>query len=310
MDYIEEYLDGHRYFCYWRQEDNLKYGNQIRVHTRGEVVNLLNEHNGIDNCGLSITTFVKGMPKLLFLPFDFDSDNLKTAFIEASRLYNYFIESGYRAMLNFSGGKGFHVLIPTEAKTYTKNQINEIRKIFKRLLNLTTLDEQIFKDIRRIIRIPGTYHINGNLCYTIAQNDSGKKLNLNNFVKMKQEDFSIEDFKKHDYNNGHIYHPYPCVEKLSKEEEPRQFIRFAWVIEQLQKNKTEEEMLQFAKEYWIDYNPDYTIYQIRFISKGNYSHPSCDTLQSLGFCTKEKCPYYGEWKGIRYGKQKSTTPKN
>jgi len=297
MDFIKDYLDGHRYFGYW--SSSKKHGNQMKVFTKKDVIDKLDEWNGIYNCGISISTFVKGMPKILFLPFDFDSNNEREAFDDAFKLYTFLKESGYNIMLNRSGGKGYHLLLETEPKTYGKNQLKSIQKFFKEFLNLKTCDEQIFHDIRRLIRIPGTYHINGNMCYTVLEYHGGKKFDISEYAPSTKYEFTPDDFRQYDYNNGHIYHPYPCVEKYIKVEEPRQIIRFAWVIEQLTKGKTEEEMLELPLEYWIDYNPDYTLYQIRHIEENNYAHPSCELLQDMGFCLGEECPYYKKWEGTK-----------
>jgi len=297
MDFIDEYLDGYRYFGHW--SSNKKRGNQYKVRSKKEVIEYLEEHNGRDNCGISISTFVHGMPKLLYLPFDFDSDDIQKAFEDAYKLYKFFSESDYNCMLNSSGGKGFHVLVETVPKTYGKKQLRNIQMFFKKTLGLTTSDEHIMSDMRRLIRIPGTYHVKGTMCYTIFQNVGHKQFDISEYSSPDEHEYTPEDFKRYESKNGRIYHDYPCVELHIKDPEPRQIIRFAWVVEQLKDEVSEEDMLDFAQEYWIDYNPDYCLYQIRHIESGNYVHPTCETLQDMGFCIGEECPHYKPWKGIR-----------
>ncbi len=300
MDFIEDFLGGNRYFGIWSSSKRM--GGQFKVYSKNDVIEYLHEYGGLINCGISITTFVRGMPKLLFLPFDFDSDNEKESFDDAYKLYTFIKDAGYNVMMNRSGGKGYHVLIQTEPKTYSKQQLRSIQELFKRILNLETSDTQIISDIRRLIRIPGTYHVNGQLCETILSHSIGKKLDISEFASPTDSIYIPEDFEIHDQNyTSHIYHEYPCIKELIKGEEPRQFVRFCWVIEQDHERKTEEEMIEFAREYWVDYDPTYSLYQIRFISNGKYSHPSCDTIESLGFCKGKSCPYYEKWQGVSNG---------
>ena len=294
MDYTEEFLDGYRYFGTWSSK--AKVGMQYKVYSHEDVIEKIQENDSLYNCGLSISTFVHGMPKLLYMPFDFDSTNLEKSFDDAYKLFTFFKDSGYSCMLNFSGKKGFHVLVKTVPKTYGKNQLKSIQVFMKRFLGLETCDEQVFKDIRRLIRIPGTLHMgSGNMCNNLLVHDGDKLFDISEYAPPLENEYTPDDFKRYDSTNGRIYHPYPCVEERIFDKEPRQIIRFAWVIEQLKDNKTEEEMLEIPREFWVDYNPDYTLYQIRHIAEGNYVHPSCDTLQDMGFCLGEECPYYHKW---------------
>ena len=101
MDLISEFLHGTRMFCHW-YSGKKSYGNQIKVANKQQVIELIKKYNGIENCGISISTFIDGVPHLLYLPFDFDSDNLREAFEDAKRLYNTMIDFGYKASFHFS----------------------------------------------------------------------------------------------------------------------------------------------------------------------------------------------------------------
>jgi hypothetical protein len=291
------------------------HGNQIKVSSRDEVVDLIKKYNGSENCGISISTFINGMPKILYLPFDFDSPNLRESFEDAKRLYNTMIDFGYKASFHFSGGKGFHVLIPVVPRFYSKVQLLKTQQFFKRILNLKTADEQIFRDVRRIIRIPGTYHMNGNLCDIYMENKKGKLLDLEelsppDFSKFK----SLGNEIKHSSHNNIIHHDFPCVEKLIKDKdywyenhprgnfEPDWLIRFAWIIEQSYNGKTEQEMVEDIESFeWDDYDYDKTMYNIKYILEREYTHPSCETFKQKGLCL-ENCPYNREWKAKKLGK--------
>jgi len=301
MDLISKYLNGYRYFCHWYSGKTL-YGNQIKVYNREDVVRLIEKYNGIENCGISISTFVDGMPKLLYLPFDFDSTDLRKSFEDAKKLYNTVVDYGYNASFHFSGGKGFHVLIPVVPKFYTKDQLGRTQQFFKNILNLHTTDTQIFRDIRRIIRIPGTYHMNGNLCDIYLNNEDGELLDIDELSPPQYNKFDPTDFKSYN-GHSHLYHPYPCIEERIVDEEPRQIIRFSWVIEKLHEGLSEEEIIKEIETFgWVDYNQDTTLYQIRHIRDNGYVHPNCDTFKALGLC-KANCPYNREWHGKKIRKQ-------
>jgi hypothetical protein len=309
MDIISDFHNGYRYFGYW-YSGKKKYGNQIKVSSRDDVIRLIKEHNGTLNCGISISTFINGLPHLLYLPFDFDSNNLRDSFDDAKKLYNTLVDYGYKAIFTFSGSKGFHVLIPVVVKCYSKVQLLGVQQFFKRILNLKTADENIFRDIRRIIRIPGTYHMNGNLCETYMENNEGKLLDI--------DDLSAPNFSKFDNTNTNnlyppqrIIHDYPCVEKLIRDEdywrehhprnsfEPNWLIRFAWVIEQSYKGKSIDDIMEDIESFgWDDYDEDKAIYNVKYILEKNYVHPTCDTFKDMGFCL-EDCLYNKTWKAKR-----------
>ena len=307
MDLIGEFLGGHRYFCYW-YDGKKKYGNQIKVTNKQQVIELIEKHNGVHNCGISISTFINGIPKLLFLPFDFDSPNLRESFDDAKRLYNTLVDFGYKASFHFSGGKGFHVLIPIIPRFYSKLQLLKVQQFFKRILNLKTADEQIFRDVRRIIRIPGTYHINGNLCDVYAENTDGKLLDIEKLSPPEFSKFDNLEKKINTASNHVIYHDFPCVDKLIKDEEywhehhprgsfePNWIIRFAWIIEQAYKGRTEDEMIEDIESFeWDDYDPDKTRYNLRYVLDREYTHPNCDTFKEMGLCLGDECPYNKKW---------------
>lgn len=317
MDLISKYEKGYRYFCHWYQ-GNRNYGNQVKVFSRDQAVELITKWNGIENCGMSISTFVNGVPKLLYLPFDFDSSNLREAFDDAKKLYNMLVNMGYRASFHFSGRKGFHVLVPVKPDFYTKEQLRATQEFFSNILNLKTVDTQIFHDIRRIIRIPGTYHTKtGRLCEILVENDEGVNLDINKLSPPKSKRIDPTNFRiDNKTQKDGIYHDYPCIKKLVRDEEywiqhhprgrfePTQIIRMSWVIELAHEGYTEEEILEEAEEIgWDDFNPNKTLYQIRHVMRNNYIHASCELLQNLGFCLPD-CPYRTEWKPRKINNKK------
>jgi len=277
---------GVRYVGFWEQQPVTK---------KEDIVNLVEEHLGIDPLGISVCTYKDGVPYLLYLPFDFDSDNLKESWEDAKKLYNYLIKYGYGACLNFSGRKGFHVFAQTIPAVYTRRQIRLTQIFFKNLLGLKTLDEQILGDIRRLMRIPGTYNINGGLCRTLAEED-GRLLNINDIA----QDAPRKEIDPKDSEILTGYHDYPCIEQYILDRdywhknhprhkfEPVQIIRYTWVILRNAQGYTEDEIVDEAANInWDDYEEDKTRYQIQHIVGGGYVPPSCKTLKELGYCTKD-----------------------
>lgn len=288
---------GERFVGYWGPG----YGNQIPVKTDKEINDFVSEHLGLDNIGISISTFKNGVPYLLFLPFDFDSTKLIEAWRDAVLLYNKFVEKDYSASLTFSGKKGFHVFLEVKPKVYPKRFIRFIQQTFKDLYTLKTMDERIFGDSRRLMRIPGTYHMGGKLCKLLCMNE-GKVCDLENLLGFSNTDVVIEtsdvscDVKD--------IHSYPCIEQIIKDSEywkknhprksfePAQPIRYTWVASRLAKGDTEDEIVGEAKSFgWYDWDESITRYQIRHIAGGNYLPYSCKSLREMGFCIIEDCPY-------------------
>jgi hypothetical protein len=306
MDIISEFANGTRMFAHW-YSGKKKYGNQIKVNNKEEVIELIKKYNGIENCGISICSFVNGVPKLLYLPFDFDSSNLRDAFDDAKRLYNFLVDLGYQAMFNFSGSKGFHVIVPIIPKVYTKIQLLKTQQFFKRILKLETADEMIFRDIRRIMRLPGTYHMNGNLCDTYVYNDTGKLLDIESLSPPDFKKNTIDSFSNIKKPNHIMYHDFPCVDRLINDEtywrkhhprnsyEPHWLIRFAFVIQRMNEGKSDIEIFdEICSFNWDDLDEERTVYNIKYIMDNEYIHPTCNTFQEAGLCLDD-CPYKSKW---------------
>ena len=232
-------------------------------------------------------------------PFDFDSTDLKASWQDAIKLFNFITSLNYDVQINYTGNRGFHVLVKTVPDYYTKAQLRGFQRLMKNILDLKTVDEQLFGDYRRLIRIPNTYHRKGGLCYTIAHN-TGRLLNLGKLIKHSNNiNLNISESYKDQKT-----HEFPCIIKLLKEDsEPPQLARFQFVVNRLIQGKTMNEILEEIKTFgWIDFSEDYTIKQIKQIASHSYLPMSCDRIQDLGWCLGEKCKYYfkpltvWEWK--------------
>jgi hypothetical protein len=270
---------GHRYVGYYEQE---------QVNSRQDIIKIIEEHLAVDNIAISISTYMHNEPYLLFLPFDFDADKLRDAWDDAKRLYNYLVRENYSAYLSYSGRKGFHVYILTIPKIYSRKQLRVAQNHFKNLLSLSTVDQQIFGDIRRLMRVPGTFNLNGGVCRILARNE-GERLDLDEIY----EDLELP-IDRHSRTNGESrFHKYPCIESIVRSDsEPRHLIRFSYVILRLDQGWSHEEILNEIKSFkWIDFDPNYTLKQINHIDGMDYSPLSCNSLRDLNFCCIENCPY-------------------
>ncbi len=308
MDLISEFYEGYRYFGYWSSPQ--RFGRQFPVKSRKEVVELIERYNGTYNCGISVCTILNEVPYLLYLPFDFDSDDLHKSWKDAKQLYNWIVDCGYDVSINFSGYRGFHVLITTVPKPYSKPQIRAAQKFFKRALNLPTCDKQIFGDIRRLIKIPGTIHAGkfkknkdkiwkrvgeGSTAYKVKYTP-GNPLDLDDLIEEEDIDFDFEFNDTSDYTKPK--HPYPCIEKYINNEEPPQIIRYSYVSYYLKMGLTPDEIIDKLKEEhsegkeheWIDWSESTTTTQIYHIASGDYYPLKCETLKELGYCMKD-CIY-------------------
>jgi hypothetical protein len=278
---------GERYIGFWGNS----YGDQKRISSYNEIKEFVESHLGIDNIGISISTYKDGVPFLLFLPFDFDSGTLIDAWEDAKKLYLHLRTCNYGAYLIFSGRKGFHVLVPTIPRLYTKRQLRTIQMMFKTMLDLKTLDEQIFGDIRRLMRLPNTYNINGDLCRVISSNE-GEELDLD---KLYHDDFIPLEVYKNGIKREHKpeYHDYDCIESLVRSDpEPRHLIRFTYTVLRLAEGYSYDEILDEMESFgWADFDPEYSRKQIEHIDGRNYVPPSCDTLRDMGYCVVQDCPH-------------------
>lgn len=274
---------GHRYVGFWGNN----FGNQYPVYDRKEIYDIIDKHLGIDNLGISVSTFVEGVPYLLYLPFDFDAKDIKLAWLDAYRMYTHFAKLDYDVHLIFSGKKGFHILLGVEPKPYAKNHVKAIQQYFKEQFKLDTLDKQIFGDVRRLMRIPYTYNIKGGLCRELAHN-GGQLLDLDSIILKTQ--FGRYETKY----ESHGFHEYPCIEKNMREDpEPRELMRLSYVALRLDKGWSEDEIIEEMESFsWIDYDESICRRKIQYIDDGNYFPLNCRSIQDMGYCPG-KCEHVG-----------------
>lgn len=260
-------------------------GNQVPVKTREEIYELIGKYLGVENIGISVCTYVDDVPYLLFVPFDFDSENnVKLAWLDAIKLYNHLIELNYDVHITFSGKKGFHVFVGVVPKPYSKECIRAFQKWFINKLDLKTADIQILGDNKRIMRIPYTYNIKGTLCKEVAYNP-GVPIDIDDLLLTTYIARPITYEKRE-------FHEYPCIEYLmTNDPEPRELIRLSYVALRLSKGMTEDDIIDEMKTFDIvDFDEEISRRKIQYINDGEYVPLGCRSIKDMGYC-KSDCRF-------------------
>ena len=270
---------------------NLGLWDQFPVSDRNEIIKVIQRNLGYRNIGISACAYVNGDQILLFLFFDFDSDDISVAFEDAKRCYNHFVDMGISCIVNFSGRKGFHVLVELEPKNYSSKQHRDIMRFYRDMLGLETLDEATFGDKKRLYRIPNTWNINGSWCRTLAWND-GEKLDLDEIIPEVYEPDRISIVEP---NEEIIHFWYPCVEYLVDNREfwiasrgkyePSEPFRLTWAGIRIWAGKTVDEMVMEAEAYdWDDFDSEKTRKKLEYLMERRWYPHKCERLRELGYC--------------------------
>ena len=202
-------------------------------------------------------------------------------------------------------------LIP---RTYSKNQFRNAQEYFERLLKLKTVDHKLFGDVVRKIRLVNTINIkSGRECVMIKYN-KGNLLDLDDFfdsdVNSDYYDYYLENEYEGDGNgNECLRYDYPCVNKFVKDRdlwfktfpdektfEPDWEIRFTWVIKEMMKGRTVDDILDEIETFgWDDFSRRKTKYYINQIIKNNYLPCGRKRFEEMGICLGKECPVINKW---------------
>ncbi|MBE3093397.1 MAG: hypothetical protein IMZ52_00060 [Actinobacteria bacterium] len=279
---------------------NIGLWDQFKVDSRDEVIKVIQQHLGYRNIGISACAYVNGDQILLFLFFDFDSEDISLAWEDAKKTFNHFEEAGITCCLNFSGRKGWHVIVEVEPKNYSSKQHKDVMRLYRDILGLETLDEATFGDKKRLFRIPGTWNINGTWCRTLAWND-GEKLDLDDIVTETYLE-ETEEIRQTDDNEIRHYFK-PCVEYLIHNKEfwmkergkfePSEAIRLSWAGIRIWAGKGIDEMVEEARGFgWDDFDMNFMREKkLPYLIDRKWIPYSCEKLEEMGYCLDEiDCP--------------------
>lgn len=128
----------------------------------------------------------------------FTTDVLEKPFIDAKKLYDFFISNNIKPYTVFSGSKGIHLYIFfNECKLLNYSDISyKLAKSYKDALDLSTLDLAVNKDaIARKSRVIYSKHETSDL-FTIPFNIESESINdvLEKSRNQKIESFNLSDF--------------------------------------------------------------------------------------------------------------------
>lgn len=273
---------------------------RTRIKSKEELERFIFYNNGVNPNFISISSRLNNLDYLITVPFDFDKNEIydeDDTLNDAIKLYNFFNRNNVPTFLMYSGMKGFHVHAFVEINFYPNNIIRDFQTMVSKSLDLKTVDNHVFGQSNRLMRIPNTIHektgYEAIILKSNIKNGNLKPLNLSLFNDY-DVDFLIYD--REEKTNIPI-HDYPCLEKYIKDEEPDHFIRYSWVLFRkllgFSPEEIYEELEKIGRKYWVDFNEHMIWYQINHIYRGNYSiMPKCSKLNEFGFCLKEKCRYY------------------
>lgn len=130
--------------------------------TRREAIERINRHNGVTDVYVSL--YNDGVVDKVAWDFDIepDGDDKYSSWEEAledfRKMTLHFEDKGWQQMSVLSGG-GLHKYLKTNPVEleYPRYALKEVQEKFQQELDLKT-DDAIFGDIKRIMRVPNTYH--------------------------------------------------------------------------------------------------------------------------------------------------------
>ena len=183
---------------------------QVVVNNLQELYELVEASDRID-CFMQTHTVedkAKGLLYLTFVDLDFSPNDLGRAKKVLHRILHYLrVKYNIDSYSQFSGWRGFHVLIPLEPITVNPPSLaSDFLKFLQLKLSLGYCDPQLLGDVVRLVRLPNTYNSKAikndqDGLVKVIQEWDGKRLD----TSLLWEEFTL---KKLD-------------EELSKEKKPR-----------------------------------------------------------------------------------------
>ena len=278
--------DEYRYFgCPYRQ----------KVNKWKKIEELININNGRNDCYISIASYDPKL-KLNYIFFDLDGSE---AMKDAVQLSLYFDKNDYQPFYVLNSGTGYHILLKIKPENFSKNQYNLFYEKILGDLNLKSFDDHVKGDISRMIRIPDTINIKNNSKCHLLKNESYDILDQPKISLLEE----IKDFKENEINimdnqnkfidfNFVELHEFPCLENRLKVKEPPHIIRMMYVSVLINQGYSDLEIYKKLKSFrWIDWDPQITTYQIRYIRTNNYAPSTCKSLKKRGLCDRS-CDKY------------------
>jgi len=183
-----------------------------------EFLSLANKYNGLTHIYYALYSCDEkhnfSYARIDKIAFDFDDDNPENKIVEVIKLHEWLLQQDYKHILFFSGKKGFHVIIFANDDGVINKKI-ALRNSQLYITNLLEInpDDKIIGDIKRIFRLPNTFHISGKkYCIPITIDDLkiGYQHILNK-ANYQASDFVIYGhklFNLKDFDNEEMFQKY------------------------------------------------------------------------------------------------------
>lgn len=277
--------------------------------TKEDVLKFVNTYNGIANCYMSVNPYELDGEKINVhitrAYFDFDNYDIESV----RRFVEYLLNKNIKFEVYLSGN-GHNVYV------YCHGNPQNLRVMQHVLLDEAKVkcDEHVLGDIRRVSRIPNTWHMGAQkFCIPlkveeIGHEDASKQrfekfiygnveLDLNNY---KEEDF--EYLKPKIVGNLNISTDVvllPCIRNILAKANPRHDERFLLVVylsdayrngislEYFDKKEICNKIIEFLNKYathWLDYNPTKTSYWVNNIGQKFDMNVTCVFIRQKGAC--------------------------
>lgn len=265
------------------------------------------------------------------LVFDFDGgrrgEKLRDAFDEVRNFVDMLKRNKYSYIPVFSGRKGFHVYVMLKPSELSVETAKPLLKFAHENLagEYRYVDRHKFGVVNSMIRIPNT--LNGKLyCtylplhfdelsigeilrYATTPHIVEYKFNGSRYPLLTdiaeitlQEIHEGKRLEKLDSNHPKIpsvrllrHLIRPCVfEEITKNPEPTHIARVSLVAELSHLGYTQREIFEIIRRLnWSDFDPEFTMYQIRNIVEKDLLPPSCNKLRRILKCYN--CGWHYFW---------------
>lgn len=161
------------------------------------------------------------------IPFDFDSDDLEISFTDLKIILSWCKRHNIEPRIHFSGGKGWHLYLDIEPINLRNPQqvLAKFGREIKKSAQVESLDQVLFGDLERIIRIPNTKHkTTGRYCIPINPKLIDF-LTVDHILKMSETKSTFIPVRKPLNNNSEIHtllHEYDDIVEVEMEEMKQQ----------------------------------------------------------------------------------------
>jgi hypothetical protein len=274
---------------------------QIVVNSLQELYQLIEASSKIDifMATHTVEDKTKGLLYLVFLDLDFSPNDLNRARKVLHRILHYLrVKYDIDSYAQFSGSKGYHILIPLEPITVNPSSLaSDFLKFLQLKLSMGYCDPQLLGDIVRLVRLPNTYNSKAiksdqDGLVKVIQEWDGKRLDTGLLweefrLKKLEEELSRKE-KKPRVKTAHFdcKDPRPCIAEALQhplKEGNGHLMRLAIAAEYLNMGWAPPEIAQLFQNQ-SDYSYEKSLYFVKDTQKRGYKPFKCKTIQQLGYC--------------------------